>query len=87
MKTRRVFGEISCRPEANFISTSKFDIKKFECKDDFNLWKEKIFANFGNLGLDEALKGEAHTLIIITEKRKPNVLKKVRNKIVSKPQW
>ncbi|EXB77510.1 hypothetical protein L484_015435 [Morus notabilis] len=40
------------------MSMMKFDIEKFDGKNDFNLWREKMMAHLGNLGLDEALKGE-----------------------------
>ena len=42
------------------MSTSKHEIKKFNGKNDFTLWREKKVAYLGNLALDEALKGESN---------------------------
>lgn len=42
------------------MSTSKVEVEKFDDKNDFNLWREKM-AHLGNLGLEEALKEKFET--------------------------
>lgn len=38
-------------------STSKVDIEKFDGSNDFGLWKVKMLAHLGNMGLGKALDG------------------------------
>lgn len=59
------------------MSTSKFEIENFDGNNDFNLWKEKMMAHFGNLGLEleKALEGKSGT--------GDDILKKARNTILS----
>lgn len=64
------------------MSTSKFGGEKFDGKNDFNLWREKITVYLGYLVLDEALKGEAIMFEKIEEKGKAEMLKKARNTII-----
>jgi len=58
------------------MSTLKFNIEKFDGKNDFNLGIEKMMAHMGNFGLDEALKGESKMISTIDEKEKAEILKK-----------
>ena len=49
------------------MMTSKSEIEKFDGKCDFNLYKMKIQALFGNPGLDEAIvDAEKITITIIS---------------------
>lgn len=61
------------------MSTSRYEVEKFDGRNDFNLWREKMIAHMGNLGLDEALKSESKMPDTIT---KGEILKKARNTIV-----
>ena len=64
------------------MTSFKIDMEKFDGKNDFNLWREKMIAHLGNLGLDEALKGESKMPSSLSEKEKSDILKKARNTIV-----
>ena len=64
------------------MSTSKFDVEKFDGKNDFNLWKEKMMAHLGSLGLDEALKEETKMSPSLEAKEKVEIFKKERNTII-----
>ena len=46
----------------------KYEMEKFDGRNDFNLWREKMMAHLGNLGLDEALKGESKMSTSLSEK-------------------
>ena len=39
-------------------SSSKVEIEKFDGSNDFGLWKMKMLAHLGNLGLDFALEDD-----------------------------
>ena len=41
-----------------------------------------MVAHLGNLGVDEALKGETNMLSSLSDKQKADILKKARNTIV-----
>ena len=41
------------------MSTSKFEVEKFDGKNDFSLWRAKMMAHMGNLGCEEALQEES----------------------------
>ena len=41
------------------MSSMKAEVEKFDGKNDFGLWRIKMEAHLGNLGLDEALSGES----------------------------
>ena len=43
---------------ASTASTAQYDVEKFNGQNDFGLWKMKMRALLGNLGLDKALKAE-----------------------------
>ena len=64
------------------MSTAKFDIEKFNGKNDFYLWREKMKAHLGNMGLDEALKGEEKMSESLDKSKREDILKKARNTIV-----
>ena len=59
------------------MTSFKIDMEKFDGKNDFNLWREKMIAHLGNLGLDEALKGESKMPSSLSEKEKYVILKKM----------
>ena len=40
-------------------STSRVDIEKFDGMKDFGLWKMKMRAHLGNMGVAKALEGES----------------------------
>lgn len=61
------------------MSTSRFEVEKFDGRNDFNLWREKMIAHLGDLGLDEDLNGESKMPDTITNKGE--ILKKARNTI------
>ena len=64
------------------MSSYKIELEKFDGKSDFNLWREKMIAHLGNLGLDEALKGESKMSSSLSEKERGDILKRARNTIV-----
>ena len=41
---------------ASTASSARYDIEKFDGTNDFGLWRIKMKALLGNLGLDEALE-------------------------------
>ena len=61
---------------ASSSSISRYDIEKFDGQNDFALWKMKISALLNNLGLEEALEGEAKIPKTYTEDQKNEILKK-----------
>ncbi|KAL5577191.1 hypothetical protein UlMin_018890 [Ulmus minor] len=61
-------------------SSSKVEIEKFDGSNDFGLWKMKILAHLGILGLDLALENIFLETIDV-EKRK-EVLKKAYNTLI-----
>ena len=63
-------------------STKKHDIQKFDGSDDFSVWKMKMLALLGNLGLDEALVGEAQMPTSYTEEKKKEIMKKAYKTII-----
>ena len=62
-------------------STTKHDIQKFDGSDDFSVLKMKMLALLGNLGLDEALAGEARMPTSYTEEKK-EIMKKAYKTII-----
>ena len=64
------------------MSTFKSDIEKFDGKNDFLLWKEKMTAHLGILGLDDALKGLAKMPQTMSDEKKEEVMKRARNTII-----
>ena len=62
------------------MSTSKFEVERFDGKNDFSLWRSKMMAHLGNLGYEEALKKESE--ISIKLENKEDVLKKAKNTII-----
>ena len=64
------------------MSSIKVDIEKFSGKNDFCLWREKMRANLGNLGLDDALNKDATKPEGIDQREWENMLKKARNTII-----
>ncbi|KAL5562397.1 hypothetical protein UlMin_032144 [Ulmus minor] len=61
-------------------SSSKVEIEKFDGSNDFGLWKMKMLAHLGNLGLDLALGKEF--LESMDEEKKKEVLKKAYNTLI-----
>ena len=61
-------------------SSSKVEIEKFDGSNDFGLWKMKMLAHLGNLGLDFALDDDF--LETMKEDKKMEVLKKAYNTLI-----
>ncbi|KAL5557874.1 hypothetical protein UlMin_034085 [Ulmus minor] len=61
-------------------SSSKVEIEKFDGSNDFGLWKMKMLAHLGNLGLDLALGKEFPESM--DEEKKKEVLKKAYNTLI-----
>ncbi|KAL5540237.1 hypothetical protein UlMin_044477 [Ulmus minor] len=61
-------------------SSSKVEIEKFDGSNDFGLWKMKMLAHLGNLGLDFALGKEFPESM--DEEKKWEVLKKAYNTLI-----
>ena len=64
------------------MTNVKFEVEKFDGKNDFNIWREKMNAHLGILGLDEALKGEAKMSSSLSDKERAEMAKKARNTII-----
>ena len=64
------------------MASYKFEMEKFNGKNDFNLWHEKLTAHLGNLGLDDGLKRESKMSTSLSEKKKFDIFNKARNTIV-----
>ena len=63
-------------------SSSKVEIEKFDGSNDFGLWKMKMLAHLGNLGLDLALGGESKLSESMEEEKKRGVLKRAHNTLI-----
>ena len=61
-------------------SSYKVEIEKFDGSNDFGLWKMKMLAHLGNLGLDFALKDDFPKTMKDDKKRE--VLKKAYNTLI-----
>ena len=61
------------------MSTSKFEVEKFDGKNDFSLWRAKMMAHMGNLGCEETLQEESKMAKL---ENKAEVLKKAKNTII-----
>ncbi|KAL5560698.1 hypothetical protein UlMin_036909 [Ulmus minor] len=61
-------------------SSYKVEIEKFDVSNDFGLWKMKMLAHLGNLGLNLALGKEFPESI--DEEKKMEVLKKAYNTLI-----
>ena len=57
-------------------SATRYDIKKFNGQSDFGLWKMKMRALLGNLGLEEVVKGKAKMPATYTVEKKKEIRKK-----------
>src|SRR6516165_6372436 len=64
------------------ISTSKLKIERFDGTGDFAIWRMKMLALLGNMGLDEALEGEDAQPEKWTTDKKKEVLKKAYNTLI-----
>src|SRR6516165_2995933 len=64
------------------ISTSKLKIERFDGTGDFAIWRMKMLALLGNMGLDEALEGEDALPEKWTANKKKEVLKKAYNTLI-----
>nr|KYP60240.1 Retrovirus-related Pol polyprotein from transposon TNT 1-94 [Cajanus cajan] len=52
------------------MGSTKYDIEKFICKNDFNLWRMKMKALLVHQGLKEALEGKKKLPTTMTDKKK-----------------
>ena len=59
----------------------KFKIKKFNVKNNFNLWHVKMRALFVQYGLLKILKGRYALSMILSEKDKDDLLEHAHNAI------
>ena len=50
-------------------TSSRYDVEKFDGNNDFSLWKIKMEALLGNLGLEEALKKEEMSKTLTAEQK------------------
>ncbi|KAK0599638.1 hypothetical protein LWI29_007194 [Acer saccharum] len=78
-------------PEVNMVfdlspematSTTKHEVEKFDGTNDFAVWKMKMSALLGNLGLDEALEGEDKMPSTYTEEKKKDIMKRAFNTLI-----
>jgi len=60
---------------------AKFDIEKFDGRNDFNLWRVRMKALLVQQGLSKALKGKDALPESLTEDEKENILEKVHSAI------
>ena len=67
---------------ASSSSTSRHNIEKFDGQNDFALWKMKMSELLGNLGLEEALEGEAKMSKNYTTEQKKEIVKKAYNTLI-----
>ncbi|OAE27125.1 hypothetical protein AXG93_3984s1000 [Marchantia polymorpha subsp. ruderalis] len=63
-------------------STSKVDIEKFDGSNDFELWKVKMLAHLGNMGLRKALDGSDKLLLTWDVTKKEEVLERAFNTLI-----
>jgi len=72
---------------ALLASSSRYDVEKFNSNNDFALWKIKMQALLGNLGLKEALKEESKEKVgegvkMLMAEQKANIEEKVYNTLI-----
>ena len=67
---------------ASNASATRYDIEKFDGYNDFGLWRMKIRALLGNLGLEEALEGETKMPTTYSVEKKKEIGKKVFNTLI-----
>ncbi|KAK9067917.1 hypothetical protein SSX86_012028 [Deinandra increscens subsp. villosa] len=63
-------------------SISKFDIEKFDGRNDFNLWRLKMRAILVHQGIVDALKGEASLPAGLTEEKKKETMDKAHSALI-----
>ena len=64
------------------VLTSKFDIEKFDRTNDFGLWKMKMLAHLGNMGLVKALEGASTLPMTMDDEKKQEVLERAYNTLI-----
>lgn len=63
-------------------SSTKYEIEKFDGTNDFAIWKLKMLALLGNLGLDEALEGESKMPADYSDEKKKDIMKRAYNTLI-----
>ena len=63
-------------------STSKVDIEKFDGSNDFGLWKVKMLAHLGKMGLGKALDGAEKLPATWDAAKKEEVLERAFNTLI-----
>lgn len=64
------------------VNFAKFDIEKFDGRNDFSLWRLKMRALMVHQGVVDALKGEEGLPEAMTEKEKKEVMEKAHSAII-----
>uniref|UniRef100_A0A803NSH6 Retrovirus-related Pol polyprotein from transposon TNT 1-94 n=1 Tax=Cannabis sativa TaxID=3483 RepID=A0A803NSH6_CANSA len=64
------------------MGNTKFDLEKFNGKNDFGFWKVKMRALLVQQGLRDALLGEEKMHAGLTDKEKLDILIKAHNTII-----
>ena len=67
---------------ASTVFAIRYDIEKFDGQNDFGLQKMKMRALLGNLGLEEALEGEAKKTATYSTEKKKEIGKKAFNTLI-----
>ena len=67
---------------ASAASAARYDIEKFDGSNDFGLWRMKMRALLGNLGLEEALDGESKMPKVYSKEKKKEIIKKAYNTLI-----
>ena len=64
------------------MGNAKFDLEKFDGKNDFGLWRVKMRALLVQQGLQEALLGEEKLSTELSDKEKFEILIKAHSAII-----
>ena len=63
-------------------SFTKHEIEKFDGTNDFTIWKLKMLALLGHMGLDKALEGESKMLASYSDEKKKDIMKRAYNTLI-----
>ena len=64
------------------MSAYRYDIEKFNGLNDFGLWKMKMRALLGNLGLEDEIEGESKMPKTYIDEQKKEIVKKAYNTLI-----
>ncbi|KAI3727129.1 hypothetical protein L1987_66938 [Smallanthus sonchifolius] len=62
--------------------STKFDLEKFDGKNDFGLWRLKMRALLVHQGVVDALSGEAHLPVALSDKEKKDIMEKAHSALI-----